>query len=811
MALYDGEDQDDGNADDEQDGQEQEQLQQQSQSGFWGAHSEAGTSGHQLGSGFQFQTGKHNVPAVSTQDLLSTSPRAQPHQGPSLLTRALRDAEAEDNQTDDSGPARMTSLPALVMSPPTLDGSERPNPDSAHRDSETNTDMGSGFSVAERPGARPYGVQASEPDLRQGGQATAVNQQRHIAFAAESSRHSADGLIGGFVLWRRTSIGGAAPLDMFSSRTSSASHQVFQPSSFSGFGGLGYGGQRSSFGFGALVQAQAHAEAERAASRRGADGGGGTSSSIQLPGGFTLPSARSSGVGGRRSSIARPGASAMSFQRPPSQGRRSTVFSGSNTADSQYGSIPGLDHSNDRDDDPRGRLPRRPTLEPSVEGDDEDERDPLLESSGSWRDVMGGQNGRRHESTRPRSAVGKVVDAITYPVRALGSLLRRSRSPSQSRSSVHSAAQGNGGAPANQRRTLSLRQRIQKTMSKENLKSMITEPITVLPAVILGLLLNLLDGVSYGMIMFPNSNPIFAHFGGDGVAMFFVTCIISQLVYSLGGSVFKAGNGSMMIEVVPFYHILVRKIVDEIADENPGAIIATTCMAFALSSVLTGLVFLLLGLLRLGVLIGFFPRHILVGCIGGVGIFLLETGFEVAGRLQSEAGFQYNLETLKYFFQSTHMVALWLIPLSLAIFLRVITAHISHPLVVPAYFVLMPAVFYAIAFPVGYSLFDLRRDGWVFDIGNAADAPFWRFYTYFDLTQTSWAALLATMPTQFALVFLSILHPPLNIPALAVSVGQDDVNTDRELTAHGWSNIIAGAHVLLPAFGFLIAGKRLQA
>jgi sulfate permease, SulP family len=39
-----------------------------------------------------------------------------------------------------------------------------------------------------------------------------------------------------------------------------------------------------------------------------------------------------------------------------------------------------------------------------------------------------------------------------------------------------------------------------------------------------------------------------------------------------------------------------------------------------------GLTFSLLGALRLGALLGFFPRHILVGCIGGVGAFLIETG-----------------------------------------------------------------------------------------------------------------------------------------------------------------------------------------
>lgn len=68
----------------------------------------------------------------------------------------------------------------------------------------------------------------------------------------------------------------------------------------------------------------------------------------------------------------------------------------------------------------------------------------------------------------------------------------------------------------------------------------IRQPISYIPAVILGLLLNLLDAISYGkwgimmcvyavshvkiigMITFPLNNPIFASFGPDGISMFFV-------------------------------------------------------------------------------------------------------------------------------------------------------------------------------------------------------------------------------------------------------------------------------------------------
>ncbi|CAM9017749.1 unnamed protein product [Wickerhamomyces anomalus] len=43
------------------------------------------------------------------------------------------------------------------------------------------------------------------------------------------------------------------------------------------------------------------------------------------------------------------------------------------------------------------------------------------------------------------------------------------------------------------------------------------------------------------------------------------------------------------------------------------------------------------------------------------------------------------------------------------------------------------------------------------------------------------------------LTFFGILHVPINVPALAVSTKQDNVDVDRELIAHGVSNLLSGA------------------
>ncbi|KAF8321334.1 hypothetical protein DL93DRAFT_2052151 [Clavulina sp. PMI_390] len=314
--------------------------------------------------------------------------------------------------------------------------------------------------------------------------------------------------------------------------------------------------------------------------------------------------------------------------------------------------------------------------------------------------------------------------------------------------------------------------------------------IEAFPAILLGLLLNVLDGVSYGFIMFP-AGPVFAGFGPMGVSMFFLTTLISQLVYSFGGSSFPGASASMIIEVIPFFHILANEIVGMLGEENVHAIVATTMVAFALSSIITGLTFLLLGVLKLGSIIGFFPRHILVGCIGGVGVFLIQTGLSVcAGLGEEDSDFTWSL--LKIYFTDTRILTLWVPAFTLAALLRVITHRYHHQLIFPLYFVALPIIFYLVVLAGGFDVSELREAGWVFNVGEARE-PWYQFYTLFDFRAVSWRAIWATMPTQLALLFFNILHPPLNVPALGVSLGKDDVDLNRELVGHGVSNLIAGA------------------
>ncbi|KAK0657214.1 sulfate transporter family-domain-containing protein [Cercophora newfieldiana] len=319
-------------------------------------------------------------------------------------------------------------------------------------------------------------------------------------------------------------------------------------------------------------------------------------------------------------------------------------------------------------------------------------------------------------------------------------------------------------------------------------QNVVVTPVACLPAVIVGLLLNILDALSYGMILFPLGSPIFAGLGSAGISIFYVSTIISQITFSTG-SIFRGGVGSELIEVVPFFHSMAFTITDLVGEDKPDAVIATTITSYALSSMLTGTVFYLMGKFEFGYIVGFIPRHILIGCIGGVGWFLVATGFEVTARMGGSL--EYDLDTLKRLIQPD-TVPLWVIPFVLAIVLFSGQTRIQSKFFLPGYIITIPILFYVFVFSIPSLHIDTLRDqGWIF-VGPPAGEPWWYFYTLYKFDLVDWSAIMQCVPAMFALTFFGILHVPINVPALALNTGEDHADLDHELKLHGYSNILSG-------------------
>lgn len=154
------------------------------------------------------------------------------------------------------------------------------------------------------------------------------------------------------------------------------------------------------------------------------------------------------------------------------------------------------------------------------------------------------------ERGRSRFSVAEST-ALLHGASSLPSYIRNRISESLSPSNSHSSSESSmvrslyGGKHFHQRFTTNL----QDAFSPTRIRETVQVALQSIPAVLLGMLLNILDGVSYGMIAFPSTG-VFSDAGGMGVSMFFVSTIAAQLVYTFGGSGFAGANGSMMIEVV---------------------------------------------------------------------------------------------------------------------------------------------------------------------------------------------------------------------------------------------------------------------
>lgn len=103
---------------------------------------------------------------------------------------------------------------------------------------------------------------------------------------------------------------------------------------------------------------------------------------------------------------------------------------------------------------------------------------------------------------------------------------------------------------------------------------------------------------------------------------------------------------------------------------------------------------------------------------------------------------------------------MWATSLLLAIALFLISLKIKHRFLVPVYYSLLPLLFYFLVLLLGIELGTLREQGWLFNF-TRTEAPFYTYWTYFDMTRINTKAIVACIPTILSLVFFGVLHVPI--------------------------------------------------
>ncbi|KAJ7501843.1 hypothetical protein B0H11DRAFT_2275043 [Mycena galericulata] len=102
-----------------------------------------------------------------------------------------------------------------------------------------------------------------------------------------------------------------------------------------------------------------------------------------------------------------------------------------------------------------------------------------------------------------------------------------------------------------------------RSRSSRLISTLPTKLYRALPAVILGTLFNILDS---GILIFPTDGGAFRPLQLQGLSMYIMSTLTSQLVMTLGGSQFPGALGAMLIEILPF----LRGIATDTAGKSHG-------------------------------------------------------------------------------------------------------------------------------------------------------------------------------------------------------------------------------------------------
>lgn len=349
-----------------------------------------------------------------------------------------------------------------------------------------------------------------------------------------------------------------------------------------------------------------------------------------------------------------------------------------------------------------------------------------------------------------------------------------------------------------------------------------------IPAIVIVSVLNCMVGIPFGASYFPvgwsssssSSDAGADDSGGDmsdgviddvvsgnfplggkealGLRMFLFSTAMAQLIFTFTSN-FNNGICLQMVENVPFCLELANIVINE---QGYGIdSLSTLFFLFGFSSLLVGLVFYLLGHFKMGRVVYFFPSHVLVGCIGGIGLFIVITAIEVSTNTE----FEFSLDGLSYTFVDNFpligVVLVFEVTLRILIQLtRDENGRPRYPLLGPIYYICITPVFYIFFAILGVSSDDASDASFFFpslesgDDGKSSsiiDDSLFDIFTIVNFSTISWTAVAKSIPTIVSLTAFSLIHVPINIPAFAISTNVEP-DMDKELVAHGWSNAAAG-------------------
>lgn len=235
------------------------------------------------------------------------------------------------------------------------------------------------------------------------------------------------------------------------------------------------------------------------------------------------------------------------------------------------------------------------------------------------------------------------------------------------------------------------------------------------------------------------------------------------------------------------------------AATNPDTKFATVLMLVMLTTLATGLFFLVVGYFKWGGLARFLPYPVMGGFLAGTGWLLVIGGLSLAIDLSGDV-LLLQIDALEH----------WLPALIFGVVLLLASQRWKNPLIMPGLIVAGISLFYLVVWQQNISIEQLRHQGWLLAEFPAGGA--WRFPLSGEfLAQADWSVVFGQVVSLAPIVIISVVAMLLNLNGLELILKRD-LDLNRELLVVGFGNLMSGLAGGLPGFSdisFSALNKRL--
>jgi SulP family sulfate permease len=298
----------------------------------------------------------------------------------------------------------------------------------------------------------------------------------------------------------------------------------------------------------------------------------------------------------------------------------------------------------------------------------------------------------------------------------------------------------------------------------------------LLPSLITGVVLSFTEiafVISFASLIFSGELAVYLP---RGLALAFVSAIIHSTVMAI-----FSGSQGMIPVIQDNPGVLLSVAAASVAANLAGAdLLATTVALVAITTILSGGLFLFLGSMRLGGLVRYIPYPV-------VGGFLVGTGWLLAqGSIGAMASYSLSPETLPALLQPDQLL-LWLPGALLGVILFFAMQRFQHIFVLPAVLIVWTALFFAVLLVSGTSIPEAQARGLL--LGTVGMQVVWQ--PPVEIVQANWSAILGQAGNIGAILLLATIDLMLKFPAFEL-LFQRDIDSNRELRVAGFANVLAG-------------------